>query len=341
VAVGRTLQERGFQSALIGRRGGLEEEIAIQENLTFYGVDAGKIDRQRPRAGELLLAWRGVMQARQVLREVQPALVIGFGGYASLPGTLAAQQLRIPTILHEQNARLGLTQRLAQRRAQLVTTSHLRVAGLRGTPTWVGMPVREQRFPRELARSRLGLQAEPATILVMGGSQGSLTLNRRVPPVLLGLFGREGSHRNLGIQVLHACGPRWLGEVVPAVARVPWYHPVAYTDATLAWSAADLAITRSGSSTLAEASYHGVPLVMIPLPSAAEGHQLANARAQEAAGAGVVVTESELASLGSAVLSSLSADTLAARRAAALTLSPAGAAARLADQVERLLGVPA
>ncbi len=342
VATAFELMGRGHDALLLGQRGGMEERVAAEAGLRFRGVDAGKLARSgqgRPDPRELLRAVRGLAQARAFLREMQPGAVVGYGGFASLPGVLAAQSLGLPTVLHEQNARLGLTQRLAVGRARAVGTAYPQVVGLpKSKATLVGMPVREERQPRAEALARLGLRAGSLTLLVMGGSQGSLALNRAVPDMLRRIFGAEGRTPEGPVQVLHSTGPRWLSEVAPRVADLPWYHAVSYVDAVAAWSAADLAITRAGTGTLAEAAFHGVPLVMVPLPESAENHQLHNARQVQAAGAGRVVEQADLAeTLGKAVLECAASGTRAAMREAALGRSPAGAAGRFADLVERHL----
>ncbi|ABF45925.1 undecaprenyldiphospho-muramoylpentapeptide beta-N-acetylglucosaminyltransferase [Deinococcus geothermalis] len=342
VAVSRELLARGHEAVLLGQRGGMEERVAAEQGLPFQGVNAGKLARSgqgRPDPRELLRAARGVAEARAFLRDARPGAVVGFGGFASLPGVLAAQTLGIPTVLHEQNARLGLTQRLAAGRARAVGTAYPHVLGLpEGKATLVGMPVREERLPRAEALAQLGLQDGPLTLLVMGGSQGSLALNHAVPDILREIFGPEGRAPEGPVQVLHATGPRWLAEVAPRVADLPWYKPVGYTNAVAAWSAADLAITRAGTGTLAEAAFHGVPLVMVPLPESAENHQYHNAVSVQEAGAGRVVEQEQLrGALGAAVLECAAAGTRAAMRKAAFLRSPVGAASRFADLVERHL----
>ncbi|WP_216319995.1 undecaprenyldiphospho-muramoylpentapeptide beta-N-acetylglucosaminyltransferase [Deinococcus aestuarii] len=343
VATARELMGRGHEALILGQRGGMEERVAREQGLAFQGVEAGKLARSgqgRPDPRELLRAARGLGEARSFLREQRPGAVVGFGGFASLPGVLGAQSLGLPTVLHEQNARLGLTQRLAAGRARAVGTAYPRVIGLSGhKATLVGMPVREERLPRSEALARLGLQDGPLTILVMGGSQGSLALNGAVPDTLRHVLGMEGLlPEGAAVQVIHSTGPRWLSDVVPRVRDLPWYQPVGFVDAVAAWSAADLAITRAGTGTLAEAAFHGVPLVMVPLPESAENHQLHNALSVQEAGAGRVVEQPRVEeALGGAVLECASPGKRATMRDAALARSPAGAAGRFADLVERFL----
>ncbi|MFC6591039.1 undecaprenyldiphospho-muramoylpentapeptide beta-N-acetylglucosaminyltransferase [Deinococcus lacus] len=341
-ATAHELRTRGHQVTLLGQRGGMEERVADEQNLPFYGVAAGKLARSgqgRPDPRELLKAGRGLLEARRFLAVRRPQAVVGYGGFASLPGVLSAQTLGIPTVLHEQNAHLGLTQRLAAARAKAVGTAYAEVIGLdQSKAVLVGMPVREQRLDRQTALAELGLDPGRLTVMVMGGSQGSYALNTALPALLRGLFGAQGDSGGQPVQVLHATGLRWQEDVAAQVSDLSWYHPVGYVNAVAAWSAAELAVTRAGTGTLAEAAFHGVPAVMVPLPESAENHQLHNARAVEAAGAGRLVEQAELAgALAPAVLECLSPGIRGEMRAAAQGRSPAGAAARLADLIERFL----
>ncbi|WP_268244337.1 undecaprenyldiphospho-muramoylpentapeptide beta-N-acetylglucosaminyltransferase [Deinococcus ruber] len=339
VATAQELARRGYGVTLLGQKGGMEERIAAEQKLDFFGVSAGKFSRSvsglDPR--QALKAAQGLSQARSFLKREKPGVVVGYGGFASLPGVLAAQSLGLPTVLHEQNARLGLTQRLALRRAQKVGTAYPQVAGLPpARAVMVGMPVREEWLLRQEALQKLGLQEGPLTILVMGGSQGSVALNNTVPGILRELFSSAGLTPDDSVQVLHSTGPRWLADVTPQVQNLAWYKPVSYVDSVAAWSAADLAITRAGTGALAEAAFFGVPVIMVPLPSSAEDHQRFNARAVQEAGAGRLVEQDFVnRDLGAAVLECLKKETRASMQEAALRRSPQGAASRLADLAER------
>lgn len=344
VALGRELVQRGYQIALMGQLGGMEERIAQEENIPFYGVSAGKIDRTRPNPLALLKAGQGFLEARKYLEQLKPSVVVGFGGFASLPGVLSAQTLGIPTVLHEQNAKLGLTQKLAAAKAKIVATAYPEVQGLSAKKThWVGVPVREERMDRQTALQKLGLENGPITILVMGGSQGSLALNEGVPGALEAVFSKVGlaalkhSDSDYSVQVLHATGRNHLIPMTPRVSHLPWYHITGFVDATAAWSAADIAITRAGSSTLGEAAYHGVPVVAIPLPTSADNHQLANAKAVEKAGAGKVLEQNNLNFLGNVIQGLIPQKARTEMQLAAHKISPQGASARLADAVVQLI----
>jgi UDP-N-acetylglucosamine--N-acetylmuramyl-(pentapeptide) pyrophosphoryl-undecaprenol N-acetylglucosamine transferase len=198
------------------------------------------------------------------------------------------------------------------------------------------MPVRETRLEKNAALQQLGLEVGKQTVLVMGGSQGSVRLNKLLPPIL------ERVLADRDVQVLHQTGRGRLEEVAPRVAHLPWYRTAEFVDGVAAWSAADLGVTRAGMSTIADAAFHGVPLVLVPLPSSAEDHQTKNAQSVTARGAGLWVAEADLeresgsglpGSFSGGIVSCLEPRESEAMRDAARRSSPEGAAVRLADAV--------
>ena len=123
--------------------------------------------------------------------------------------------------------------------------------------------------------------------------------------------------------------------MLPQVQGLGWYRAVGYLDSVAAWSACDLAITRAGTSTLAEAAFYGVPVIMVPLPGSAEDHQRFKARSVQASGAGRMVEQDAMSrELGAVVLECLDAEVRATMQQAAKGRSPQGAASRLADLAE-------
>lgn len=336
LAVARALAARGGEAAVIGQLGGMEERVVADHGIGFYGVRAGKWDRHRPDPRQAVAAVAGLWGAIRAVRAYRPDAVLGFGGFASFPGCFAATLLGVPLFLHEGNAFPGRVVRWFQRRARIVLAAQPEVAarlpGARHIET-VGFPVREQTVARDAARRSLGLPSEGTVTLVMGGSQGSLALNEVVPLAYAELPPDSRP------AVIHATGKAWLDEVR---ARTPWpgYRCTAFVDATLAWSAADLAITRAGISTLAEAAFHGVPVIAVPLPTSAEDHQRFNARTVEAAGAGRYVEQSDREGLIAAWRELLSAPARSRAAAAAGARSPQGAAAAVVDVIAAELGVP-
>lgn len=326
LAVAAAAQRRGIEVGFIGHAGGMEASIVPDSNFDFYGVAAGKWHRGAPDPRQALRALWGLVEASRLLKRLRPDLVVGFGGFASFPACFASSLFNLPFVLHEGNAFPGRVTRWFAGRALAVLTSQPEAASkLQHAKRLedVGFPIREQRLSKEDARRELGLPQQGTVTLVLGGSQGSLTLNKEVPLAYRAL--REDVGRELGT-VLHCTGTRWLESVRASLPEDRRYLLKGYVEATLAWSAADLAITRAGVSTLAEAAFHGVPVIMVPLPSAAENHQRHNAQAVEAAAAGRMVEEPDLSELPRVWREFLDPEVRRSAAYAAKARSPEGAA---------------
>ncbi|MEX2501970.1 MAG: UDP-N-acetylglucosamine--N-acetylmuramyl-(pentapeptide) pyrophosphoryl-undecaprenol N-acetylglucosamine transferase [Trueperaceae bacterium] len=324
----------GFDTLLLGASGGMEERLAREAGVPFRGVSAGKWRRGRPDPRQAWRAVRGVRGAIATVRSWRPDVVVGFGGFASFPGCLAATLTGTPLVLHEGNAFPGRVTRWFAGRAAWTALAwaeaDARLPNARRTEV-VGFPVRERRLPRVEARTRLGLPPSGTVTLVMGGSQGSSALNDAAPAAYRRLAPeRRGT-------VLHAAGPRWAEGVRDATRDLQGYRVAGFVDAVLAWSAADLAVTRAGVGTLAEAAFHGVPLLMLPLPSAADDHQRHNARAVQDAGGGILIEQHDAAGLTAAWSGLLDDRTLRRAGDRIAARSPVGAARRLLDGVQQVV----
>ena len=240
--------------------------------------------------------WRAVRETRAVLDAVDANVVIGFGGYVALPAYLAARGIprlrrRIPVLIHEANARAGLANRVGVRSADRVLSA-VPDSGLRGAEV-VGVPVRaaitalDRAALRAEARKHFGFADDARVLLVFGGSQGAVSLNRAVSGAAAELAAAD-------VSVLHAHGPKNTLELrTPEPGDAP-YVAVPYLDRMdLAYSAADLVICRSGAMTVAEVSAVGLPAIYVPLPIG-NGEQRLNALPVVNAGGGVVVADADL-----------------------------------------------
>ncbi|HET7358383.1 MAG TPA: undecaprenyldiphospho-muramoylpentapeptide beta-N-acetylglucosaminyltransferase [Nocardioidaceae bacterium] len=267
-----------------------------------------------------------------VLDRIRPDVVVGFGGYVSTPAYLAARRRRIPVVIHEQNARPGLANRLGAR-----TTPHVAVS-FPDTPLaharYVGLPIRrmistlDRPALRAEARGTFGLDPERPTVLVTGGSQGARRINQAMAAAQRALA-------DAGVQVLHVAGPS--GEVtVDRRAGDPPYVVLPYVDRMdLAYAAADLAVCRAGASSVTEAAAVGLPAVFVPLPIG-NGEQALNARPVVDAGGAVMVADTELTGEWvAATVPDLVRDEgrLAAMSSAAADLIPRDADDKLAQMV--------
>lgn len=326
LALAERARAAGWEATVIGGVGGPEAGWAAAAGIAFVGVPNGKLDRARPSPAALARAAAGVARATAAVRRAHPDLLVGFGGFASLPGVAAAWLTRTPYALHETNAVPGLVTRAFARHARLtVLTQEIAAARFpRARCELVPLPVRERRVPRDQARAALGVPGEALVTLVLGGSQGSAYLNETLPTVA-----RRVLRDHPDLWLVHQTGERWLAEVEARLGPAERTLRLGFVDAATAFSAADLAITRGGFGTLADAAFHGVPLVVVPLPSAAEDHQRHNAEALAAAGAGLWAAQGDAAALEAAWRTLLDPDRRRAAAAAARARSPEGGGERL------------
>lgn len=324
----------GAKVSAIGTRRGLEADLIPARGFELDYIDPVPVPR-RPNADLVKLPWRlvtAVRQARKVLKDRKADALIGFGGYVSAPAYLAARSLRIPFFVHEANARAGLANKLGQR---LGGTGFNAFAGSGMPGRIVGIPVRAQlrtgdtAEAAERARQQWGLDPAKKTLLVTGGSQGAVNINKAVAGAVDTLTAA------VGFQVLHAYGRR-----NTAPAEYDNYVAVPYIDdMAAAYAVADLIVCRSGAMTVAEVTASGLPAIYIPLPHG-NGEQALNALDVVSAGAARMIDDADLTSdrLVSEVTEILGDDEkLAAMRAEARGHAAGDAAGLLADSVVEAL----
>jgi UDP-N-acetylglucosamine--N-acetylmuramyl-(pentapeptide) pyrophosphoryl-undecaprenol N-acetylglucosamine transferase len=236
--------------------------------------------------------WRAVKAARAHLEAVDAAVVVGFGGYVSVPAYLAARRRGTPIVVHEQNARAGIANRLGARWARTVAAA-VDGSGLKGAHV-IGIPLRraisylDRAAARPGARAAFGLGAGPV-LLVFGGSLGARRINSAVAQA-------AGDLAAAGIEVLHVTGTARADEVRAELGpdAPPTHHLVDYVDGMdAAYAAADLALCRAGANTCAELAAVGLPAVYVPLPIG-NGEQALNARPVVDAGGGLLVEDAAL-----------------------------------------------
>ncbi len=350
LAVAEVLAERGWTAGFLGTADGMERKIAETREIPFFAVDAAPV-LGRGLFGKLvalLRTLRSSLQARRVVRAQKGAVLIGTGGFVSAPGVLGAKLAGVPVLLLEPNASAGFANRWLSRLAGAAALAHEETkAELRCPAHVTGVPVREAFFEQPAAST---LDAQELRVLVLGGSQGARELNRRLPSMLRAAA--EACGRPM--HVVHQTGAAGLDDAARHYAEVWTDAGVSrfvvgdasaelvtfIDDMPSALGAAHLVVSRAGAITLAELSAVGRASVLIPLPIAA-GHQGANARALEQAGAALCVDESQLdAPQTVEKLEALVADAgeLATMGAAAAQLAHPGAAAKIADLAMELAG---
>ena len=346
LSVARALVQRGHppdEIRFVGSARGLEARLVAEAGFTVTVLPGRGVARRLTLANVAAVAglvW-ALVRALALLARWRPAVVLAVGGYASVPCALAAAVLRIPLVLHDQNAVPGLANRVAGRFARACAVS------FDGTPlpraVVTGNPVRPEvlrvdRSPegRRAARQALGLPDDATVVAAFGGSLGA----RRINQAALALA--EAWASRSGLALYHVVGSRdWAATATRLPAPPPGglvYRAVEYEEhmPTLL-AASDLAVCRAGGTTVAELAAVGLPAVLVPLPAAPGDHQTANATALVEAGAAVLVPDVELspgrleAELGSLLDDPERIETMAK---AALGVARPDAAERVASLVE-------
>lgn len=283
---------------------------------------------------------QGTLQARSVFADTRPAVVVGFGGYPSLPGLLAAIGNRIPTVIHEQNAVLGRVNRFLAPRVNEVAcafpTLQLASASVKAKTHVVGNPVRPEIRALHGQAYKAPKAGEPVRVLVTGGSQGARLLSETMPEAVRKL--PEDLRLRLDIQ--QQTRPESMEAARRAYADCLVKAEVApfFRDMAGRLSAAHLVVGRAGASTVCEIAVAGRPSLLVPLKIAADDHQTYNARLLSDVGAAAVASEDEITvdSLAGALNALLkSPEQLAKMAAAASSVATPDAAERLADLVEQ------
>jgi UDP-N-acetylglucosamine--N-acetylmuramyl-(pentapeptide) pyrophosphoryl-undecaprenol N-acetylglucosamine transferase len=292
----------------------------------------------------LIVLGYGIFRATFLLLRLRPAAVVGFGGYPTLPPVLAAWLLRIPRIVHEQNAVMGRANCLLAARASTIATGYPGILAQRPElaikAVHTGNPVRAA--VREAAARAYEEPAEtkPFRLLVFGGSQGARIMSEIVP----GAIERCAASIRTRIRVVQQCRKEDIGEVKAIYARlgVPAELAVFFNDLPNRIADSHLVIARSGASTVAELAAIGRPAILVPLPHALDQDQLVNVTALTAAGGALLIRQDEFTAERLAQeLSQLAGKPaiLTGMAAAARRTGRADAAEQLADLVIRVAGI--
>jgi UDP-N-acetylglucosamine--N-acetylmuramyl-(pentapeptide) pyrophosphoryl-undecaprenol N-acetylglucosamine transferase len=330
LAVARVLRARGVAVVWLGVPGSMESKLVPAQGFPIEWVRVAGI------RGKGLLAWmlaplrivNAVVQSMSVLRRVRPRSVLGAGGYVSGPGGIAAWLLRIPLLIHEQNAIAGLTNRTLARLASQVLEGFPGSFGPKVKARTIGNPVREDIGALPPPEQRFAQREPRARLLVFGGSQGAQRLNAELPRALARLAPEKRP------QIRHQTGERGLestralykdaqieAEVLPFI-----------DDMANAYSWADLAVCRAGAMTVAELQAAGLGAIFVPLPQATDDHQTQNAAVMVGLGAARIIQERDL---NPEYLSGLIGE-LVADRARLLRMAQAARGARVIDAASKL-----
>lgn len=299
LALAEVLEERGCQVKFAGTPTGVESRLVPQAGVEFVPFEAAGFNRRHPLSlvKALRLVSKSTKKAKAWLDEVKPDVVVGFGGYVSIPVGNAAQSRNVPIVIHEQNSVMGLANKMMAKSAKKVCLTYACAgSGVDATKVEVtGNPVRKAVLSstREEGREMLGIPEDAQMLLVFGGSLGARHINQ----ALCSMKEEILSYPNL--YVVHITGPKEYDMVVEELnltdEQAKRWQVMGYQNRmgeTLA--AADMIISRAGATSLAEISARAIPAILVPFPFATADHQTTNARAYVDAGCARMMADDSL-----------------------------------------------
>lgn len=337
LAVAHELVERYKAEVLfVGTPRGMEIRLVPDAGFRLRLIDVGPLKSVSlmTRLRTMMQLPRSISVCKRLIREFKPNVVFGTGGYASGPAMAAALLMKVPTMVFEPNAMPGLANRLVGKRVQAAAVNFPVAAEWFSNCEVTGIPVRPRFFTLEPPPT------DAPHLLIFGGSLGARIFNTRLPTIMPALLDAVP-----GLTVLHQCGMRHVESTTVAYTEsgadpARWQVCPFFDDMPARFAAANLVLSRSGASTVAELAAAGKPALLVPFAAAADQHQRRNAEAMVSAGAAVMLQEPELGEPGKllAELAGLLKDParLEVMSKAARTQAHPGAAERIADRLASL-----
>lgn len=339
LAVADELRARGVEVSWLGTRRGLEAELVPNAG---FSIDYIQVAGLRGKGlMSLLMApvklLSALYQGLQIMRRRNPAAVLGMGGYVTGPGGLAAWLSRRPLLIHEQNARVGLTNRLLAPLAKRVMQAFPNTFTSSARALHTGNPLRKTFVEKAAAEnsesdSRSRKTNKPLRLLVVGGSQGAAYLNSMVPAALATM---NADNRP---EVWHQTGKQNFAATEAAYATADVLTDntklaAFIEDMAAAYAWADVVLCRAGAMTVAELTAAAVPSILVPYPYAVDDHQTANAKYLAEQQAAILIQQTQLSEENlRQVLASLTPEKLESMSAAARKLALLDATTRVVDQ---------
>jgi UDP-N-acetylglucosamine--N-acetylmuramyl-(pentapeptide) pyrophosphoryl-undecaprenol N-acetylglucosamine transferase len=289
LAVGEKMREQGWRVVWLGNPDGMEARLVPQHGFEMVWLKFGAL-RGKGLVRKLMLPFnllRGFWQAQKVVRQVQPNVVLGMGGYITFPGGMMASLLGKPLVVHEQNSVAGLANRVLSGVADRVATGFPDVLK---KGVWAGNPVRPEIAAIAPPAERFAERTGALRLLVIGGSLGAQVLNEMIPQGMALLGANELP------QIVHQAGEKHIDALKAAYAEAGVSaHCVSFIDDMAgAYEWADLVICRSGALTVAELAAAGVASILVPFPHAVDDHQTGNAKFLVNVGGAFLMPQSEM-----------------------------------------------
>ena len=293
LAMAEALRDAGWQVHWLGAPNSMEQDLVPAQGFAFEAVSFGGVRGKGIQTLALLplRLLRAFWQSLQVVRRVQPHVVLGLGGYISFPGGMMASLWGKPLVLHEQNSVPGMANKLLSQLADRVFTAFPEVFK---TGHWVGNPLRKAFTEQAQPAARFAGRSGPLRLLVVGGSLGAKALNDTVPQALalMSASQRPTVIHQSGAKQIDALRANYQAAGVEA-ELVPFIE-----DMATAFAQADVVICRAGASTVTELAAVGVAAMLVPFPFAVDDHQTTNAQFLASAGGGWLMPQAELTPQG-------------------------------------------
>lgn len=296
VSIANALRRRCDAEILfVGAEDRMEMEKVPAAGYKIIGLPVAGFDRKHLLRNFAVLAklYRSIRRAKGVIRDFQPDIAIGVGGYASGPTLKAAQKAGIPTLVQEQNSYAGVTNKMLARGAKRICVAYPDMQRFFPADKIVltGNPIRKDLLERNIspaeARRTFGLDADRPTLLFVGGSLGALTLNETLEADINRLA-------DAGIQVIWQTGKYFGDRGVKAVkGRKGVVVTKFISDMGAAYAAATLVVSRAGAGSISELQLLGKPAILVPSPNVAEDHQTKNALALSDRGAAITIADAD------------------------------------------------
>ena len=281
----------------VGAQGKMEMQKVPEAGYSIKGLPVAGLQRKLTLANLSfpIKLWRSLRMASKIVKEFQPQLVVGVGGYASGPVLYAAQNKGIPTLLQEQNSYAGLTNKLLAKKAAKICVAYPDMERFfpKEKLKLTGNPVRKDLLDlagkREQGIEVFGLDPNRKTVFVLGGSLGARTLNQAMLKHMVDL-------EKEGYQVLWQSGKFYFKDMEVALEKAGLTHihlREFIREMDLAYAAADVIVSRAGALSVSELCLVGKPVIFIPSPNVAEDHQTKNANACVKQGAAVLLADAD------------------------------------------------
>lgn len=286
------LKELGYDIHYIGSYQGIEKTLIEDCGIPYYGISSGKLRRyfDLKNFSDPFKVLKGFSEASRLLKKLRPEVVFSKGGFVSVPVVLAAKKLHIPVVIHESDMTPGLANKLAFPAASKVCCNFPETVSClpKGKAVLTGSPIRQELLTgsRQKALAFTGLSGTKPTLLIIGGSLGSVVVNEAVRSILPKLLKK--------FEIIHLCGK---GKVDPTLNALDGYVQYEYISNELPdlFALADIVISRAGANSICEFLSLRKPALLIPLSAAASrGDQILNARSFEKQGYAHVLEEENL-----------------------------------------------